>query len=248
MVKHRRSIRLWSAAALLIAALALMLSGSGIPFSLQIFARTHGISPADYPDELVALFKRNPDAQNFVKNYPLQKNDNPEIDLSEEITPGKAPRLMQWDERWGYRSYNENLMGLSGCGPTCMAMAAIQLTGNPTLNPWEMAKFAEEHGFNVVGDGTSRSFFTEGARLLGLDSVPITPEAQRIFDNLEVRNPVVAVMGPGDFTTAGHYILLAGIEDGKVRVNDPNSVRNSDQLWDVETIIEQAQAMWVLRK
>ena len=247
MVKHRRSIRLWSAAALLIAALALMLSGSGIPFSLQIFARTHGISPADYPDELVALYKRNPDAQNFVKNYPLQKNDNPEIDLSEEITPGKAPRLMQWDERWGYRSYNENLMGLSGCGPTCMAMAAIQLTGNPTLNPWEMAKFAEEHGFNVVGDGTSRSFFTEGARLLGLDSVPITPEAQRIFDNLEVRNPVVAVMGPGDFTTAGHYILLAGIEDGKVRVNDPNSVKNSEALWNVETIVEQAQAMWVLR-
>ena len=247
MVKHRKPIRLWSAAVLLLAALALTLSGSGIPFSLQIFARTHGVSPADYPDELVTLYKRNPDARDFVKYYPLRKNDRPEIDLSEEITEGKAPRLMQWDARWGYRSYNENLMGLSGCGPTCMSMAAIQLTGNRTLNPWEMAKFAEEHGFNVIGDGTSWSFFTEGARLLGLDSVAITPEAQRIFDNLEVGNPIVAVMGPGDFTTTGHYILLAGIEDGQIRVNDPNSVRNSDQLWDVETIIEQAQAMWVLR-
>ena len=247
MVKHRKPIRLWSAAVLLLAALALTLSGSGIPFSLQIFARTHGVSPADYPDELVTLYKRNPDARDFVKYYPLRKNDRPEIDLSEEITEGSAPRLMQWDPRWGYRSYNENLMGLSGCGPTCMSMAAIQLTGNRTLNPWEMAKFAEEHGFNVVGDGTSWSFFTEGARLLGLDSVAITPEAQRIFDNLEVGNPIVAVMGPGDFTTTGHYILLAGIEDGQIRVNDPNSVRNSDQLWDVETIIEQAQAMWVLR-
>ena len=247
MVKHQKPIRLWSAAVLLLAALALTLSGNGIPFSLQIFARTHGVSPTDYPDELVTLYKRNPDARDFVKYYPLRKNDRPEIDLSEEITEGSAPRLMQWDPRWGYRSYNENLMGLSGCGPTCMSMAAIQLTGNRTLNPWEMAKFAEEHGFNVVGDGTSWSFFTEGARLLGLDSVAITPEAQRIFDNLEVGNPIVAVMGPGDFTTTGHYILLAGIEDGQIRVNDPNSVRNSDQLWDVETIIEQAQAMWVLR-
>ena len=247
MVKHRKPIRLWSAAVLLLAALALTLSGSGIPFSLQIFARTHGVSPADYPDELVTLYKRNPDARDFVKYYPLRKNDRPEIDLSEEITEGSAPRLMQWDARWGYRSYNENLMGLSGCGPTCMSMAAIQLTGNRTLNPWEMAKFAEEHGFNVVGDGTSWSFFTDGARLLGLDSVPITPEAQRIFDNLEVGNPIVAVMGPGDFTTTGHYILLAGTEDGKIRVNDPNSVRNSETLWDVETIVEQAQAMWVLR-
>lgn len=247
MVKHRKPIRLWSAAVLLVAALALTLSGSGIPFSLQIFARTHGVSPADYPDELVTLYKRNPDAREFVKYYPLQKNGNPEIDLSAEITPGKAPRLMQWDARWGYRSYNENLMGLSGCGPTCMSMAAIQITGNHTLNPWEMAKFAEEHGFNVIGDGTSWSFFTEGARLLGLDSVAITPEAQRIFDNLEVGNPIVAIMGPGDFTTTGHYILLAGTEDGMIRVNDPNSVRNSETLWDVETIIEQAQAMWVLR-
>ena len=247
MVKHRKPIRLWSAAVLLLAALALTLSGNGIPFSLQIFARTHGVSPADYPDELAALYKRNPDAREFVKYYPLQKNDSPEIDLSDEITPGKAPRLMQWDARWGYRSYNENLMGLSGCGPTCMSMAAIQITGNHTLNPWEMAKFAEEHGFNVVGDGTSWSFFTEGARLLGLDSVPITPEAQRIFNNLAVGNPIVCIMGPGDFTTTGHYILLAGTEDGKVRVNDPNSVKNSEALWDMETIIEQAQAMWVLR-
>ena len=247
MVKHQKPIRLWSAAALLLLALAVTLSGSRLPFSLQIFARTHGVSPADYPDELVTLYKRNPDAREFVKNYPLQKNGNPEIDLSAEITPGKAPRLMQWDARWGYRSYNENLMGLTGCGPTCMAMAAIQITGNHTLNPWEMAKFAEEHGFNVVGDGTSWSYFTEGAELLGLDSVQITPEAQRIFDNLAVGNPIVAIMGPGDFTTTGHYILLAGTEDGKVRVNDPNSVRNSETLWDVETIIEQAQAMWVLR-
>ena len=248
MVKQKKPIRLWSAAVLLLAALALTLSGSGLPFSLGIFARTHGLSPADYPAELVALYKRNPDARDYVKYYPRQKNDNPEIDLSAEITPGEAPRLMQWDARWGYRSYNENLMGLAGCGPTCMSMAAIQITGNHTLNPWEMAKFAEEHGFNVVGDGTSWSFFTEGARLLGLDSVPITPEAQRIFDNLAVGNPIVCIMGPGDFTTTGHFILLAGTEDGKVRVNDPNSVRNSDQLWDVETIIEQAQAMWVLRK
>ena len=128
-----------------------------------------------------------------------------------------------------------------------MAMAAIQITGNHTLNPWEMAQFAEEHGFNVVGDGTSWSFFSEGAEMLGLDSVPIIPEAQRILDNLAVGNPIVCIMGPGDFTTTGHYILLAGAEDGKIRVNDPNSIRNSEKLWDVETIIAQAQSMWVLR-
>ena len=247
MVRQRKQVRLWSAAVLLLAVLALTLSGSGLPFSLKIYALTHGVSPADYPNELAALYDRNPDARDFVKDYPLRKNDAPEIDLSGEVTPGEAPKLMQWDGRWGYRRYNENLMGLSGCGPTCMAMAYIQITGDTSYDPWEMAQFAEEHGFNVVGSGTSWSFFTEGAELLGLDSTAITPEAQRVLDNLAVGNPIVAVMGPGDFTSTGHFILLTGEEDGRIRVNDPNSVKNSDKLWDVETIIDQAQGMWVLR-
>ena len=80
MVKHQKPIRLWSAAVLLLAALALTLSGSGIPVSLQICARTHGGSPADYPDELVTLYKRTPGARGLVKYYPQRRTDLPEID------------------------------------------------------------------------------------------------------------------------------------------------------------------------
>ena len=101
MITQKKPVRLWSAAVLLLAALALTLSGTGVPFSLAVFARTHGVSPADYPEELVALYKRNPDARDYVKYYPLRRYDNPEIDLSDEVTPGEAPRLMQWDARWG---------------------------------------------------------------------------------------------------------------------------------------------------
>lgn len=247
MVKQRRPVRIWSAAVLLLAVLALTLSESGMPFSLRLYARTHGLSPADYPDELVALYERNADAREFVKEYPLRKNETQEIDLSGEVTPGEAPLLMQWDLRWGCRRYNENLMALAGCGPTCMAMAYIQLTGDASYDPWAMAQFAEAHGFNVVGEGTSWSFFTEGAALLGLDSTPIPQDAQRVRDNLAVGNPIVCIMGPGDFTTTGHFILLTGEEDGRIRLNDPNSVQNSEKLWDLETILNQTQAMWVLR-
>ncbi len=247
MVKHRKQVRLWSAAALLLAVLAVTLSGVGAPFSLAVYAWTHGVSPADYPDALIALYERNPDAREFVREYPLRKDETPEIDLSGEVKPGTVPRLMQWDRRWGYRSYNENWMALSGCGPTCMAMAYIQITGDTSYDPWRMAQYAEEHGFNVVGSGTSWSFFTEGAALLGLDSTQIEPEAQRVLDNLAVGNPIAAIMGPGDFTSTGHFILLTGEEGGRIRVNDPNSVQNSEKLWGVDTIMEQAQAMWVLR-
>ncbi|MCD8152609.1 MAG: C39 family peptidase [Clostridiales bacterium] len=37
-------------------------------------------------------------------------------------------------------------------------------------------------------------------------------------------------MGPGDFTTGGHFIVLTGIDsDGNVIVNDPNSRINSEK-------------------
>lgn len=244
---HTRRGWILLAVVLILGGMLLSAFTSRTPVALWVYAHGHGYSRSDYPSELVSLYDRNPDARQFVRDYPEKHNEDPVIDLSGEVMPGEAPLLMQWDERWGYRSYNENLMGLSGCGPTCMSMAAIKLTGDASLDPWYMAQFAEENGFNVVGSGTSWDFFTDGAAMLGLDSTPITPEAQRVVDNLAVGNPIVAVMGPGDFTTSGHYILLVEAEGGLIRVNDPNSVQNSEQLWSVETIVDQAQGMWVLR-
>lgn len=43
-------------------------------------------------------------------------------------------------------------------------------------------------------------------------------------------------MRPGDFTTIGHFILLTGVEDGKIKVNDPNSKIRSSKLWDYDVI------------
>ena len=48
---------------------------------------------------------------------------------------------------------------------------------------------------------------------------------------LENGEPVICSMRPGDFTTKGHFIVLVGMEDGKIRVHDPNSAQRSSQLW-----------------
>jgi hypothetical protein len=55
-------------------------------------------------------------------------------------------------------------------------------------------------------------------------------------------------MGPGDFTSSGHYIVLSGCEDGLIRVNDPNSYQNSVKLWRYEDIESQFRNLWVIRK
>ena len=57
---------------------------------------------------------------------------------------------------------------------------------------------------------------------------------------------VVIVVGPGDFTTSGHYLLLTGVEDSGFRLNDPNSPKNSQKVWSWEQLAEQIQNLWAL--
>ena len=70
---------------------------------------------------------------------------------------------------------------------------------------------------------------------------------QRVLDNLEVGNPIICVVGPGDFTSSGHYIVLTGLENGKITINDPNSYANSKRLWTYEEIEDQIRNLWVIR-
>ena len=55
-------------------------------------------------------------------------------------------------------------------------------------------------------------------------------------------------MGPGDFTSKGHFILLAGMDDGLIKVNDPNSIKSSEKLWDFEDIQSQIRSAWQVKK
>ena len=155
---------------------------------------------------------------------------------------------MQWDERWGYREYNESIIGLAGCGPTCLSMATIYLTGDTTKDPLWMCQFAERNQFNVPGSGSKWALISEGGRMLGLDVTQIPLDKDRIYRNLDVDNPIIVVVGPGDFTTDGHFLVLTGRSGDKVTLNDPNSPTNSAKSWDYDTLAGQIQALWVLRR
>ena len=67
---------------------------------------------------------------------------------------------------------------------------------------------------------------------------------ENLFNELNNGHPVITSMRPGDFTTIGHFILLTGIKDGKIMVNDSNSRERSNKLWDYETIAPQIKGQW----
>lgn len=219
------------------------------PFQQTVaaFAEENHLTRSQWPEELLAYGEKNLEVQEFVLNYPLNKDKEPEIDLSEAVNTDTVPLLMQWDERWGYTEYAGGLMGLSGCGPTCLSMVSLYLLDDPKYTPRYLAEFSENNGYSVTGNGSAWTLISEGGKQLGLDVVEIPLDEERIVRNLEVGNPIICVMGPGDFTTTGHYIVMTGYTDGKIQVNDPNSRLRSETLWDYEQIKDQIRNLWVCR-
>lgn len=212
------------------------------------FAEENGYKPEVYPDTLVALLDRNPETRDFVLNYPRDFRKQHEIDLSAYADETHVPLFMQWDKRWGYMEYGDDLVAMNGCGPVCLAMAGYYWHRSNDFSPDKMVQFAIDNGYCVPGNGTSWTLISEGGVKLGLDVTEIPLDENRIARNLEVGNPIICVMGPGDFTASGHYIVMTGIENGLIRVNDPNSYLNSEKLWDYDNICDQIRNLWVIRK
>lgn len=214
---------------------------------IEEFAKEHNLQTNAWPNELAKLLDNNPEAKDYVLNYPIKKNANIEIDLSQYKNSKEVPLFMQWDERWGYDKYAGELMGLSGCGPTCLSMVSIYLMNDDKYTPKYVAKFAERNGYSVKGSGSAWSLISEGGEKLGLDVTEIPLDENRIIRNLEVGNPIICIMGPGDFTTTGHFIVMTEYVDGKIKVNDPNSKIRSGMLWELADIKNQIRNLWVCR-
>lgn len=211
------------------------------------FAKEHDLRLDAWPEKLIELLEQNPDTKEFVLNYPLKKNLRPQIDLREHANSKSVPLFFQWDERWGYTEYGNEIMGLSGCGPTCLSMVCIYLLNDAKYTPRYIADFAQENGYCVPGSGSAWTLISIGGEELGLDVTEIPLDERRIMRNLEVGNPIICVMGPGDFTTTGHFIVMIGYVDGKIKVNDPNSPTRSEMLWDFNDIRGQIRNLWVCR-
>lgn len=214
---------------------------------ITAFSQEHGLSEKQWPDYLVNLMRANPETEEFVLNYPLRKDDNTPYTLDELKYTDEVPLLMQWDQRWGYNLYAGELMGISGCGPTCLSMVYIYLTGDTSFDPGAAARFSAEKGFSEYRSGSAWTLISQGGPMLGLDVTEIPLDRDRIFRNLEAGNPIICVMGEGDFTKTGHFIVLTGCEGGLIKVNDPNSGARSEKLWEYEKMESQFRNLWVCR-
>ncbi len=196
----------------------------------------------DYPEALLEALSYNPEMASFVLEYPRKKYKY----YSDNVGKIKdsVPALFQWDERWGYAKYGDNLIAVSGCGPTALSMVVTYLTKNNTYTPYYMAKFAEDNNYYLNGSGTTWDLMRKGSTHFGVKVKELSLDKNVIYEALEKNHPIICSMRKSDFTINGHYIVLAGIKNGKIIVNDPNSKIRSSVLWDYERIKNGIKNLW----
>ena len=146
----------------------------------------------------------------------------------------------QLDERYANKPYGTDNIGGYGCGPTAMSIVVSSLTSE-TVDPIEMAKWSYENGGWCSKSGSYHALIPNAAKAWGLTVEGCTAsEPQRIVDALSEGKLVVAIMGKGHFTTSGHFIVLRGVQDGKILVADPASYKRSQKLWELSIILNEA--------
>ena len=215
---------------------------------LAIWAENNGVHYSDYPQSLVDVLWKSSEIKDFVYRYPFDKDKEYTVDLSAEANSDTVPLLMQWDKRWGYRIYGSDVLGLTGCGPTSLSMVALYRLNDASLTPAAVAKFSTDNGYCVPGNGTAWALMSEGARKLGLKSRQLPLDKSTVIKSLKNGDPIICIMGKGDFTTSGHFIVMVGVEDGKIRINDCNSRVRSEKLWEFDDIKSQIRNLWVYEK
>lgn len=146
----------------------------------------------------------------------------------------------QMDERYASKPYGTDHIGGYGCGPTAMAIVVSSMTSD-MIDPVKMAEWSYKNGYWCKGSGSYHGLIPAAAGAWGLPvSGCSASEPQRILDALAQGKLVVAIMSKGHFTKSGHFIVLRGIQDGKIMVADPGSHSRSGQLWDLSIITNEA--------
>lgn len=196
-----------------------------------------------YPEKLLEMLSRNKDMISYMYDFG-DKKGHVYIDNIGKVTKGEYPLLLQYDKKWGYGIYGDNVIAVNGCGPTSLAMVVAGLTGKNDTTPYDIAKYSYEKGYYTEEWGTKWDLMSTGVEPFGVTGKKIVLSKQNLYNELNSGHPLVASMRPGDFTTVGHFIVLTGIKDDKIVVNDPNSKERSAKLWEYDVIAPQIKGLW----
>ena len=199
-----------------------------LSYDYDTSAKWHQIvdNPNAYPQELIDLALRNKETISFVADYPENHEKDIAINIQQEIQSESMPLFMQWDKRWGYKMYGDQMMAIDGCGPTCLSMVVSYLTQNGRYHPYYMAQYSEQNGYYSEA-GTAWPLMVRGAQACGIDVKEIHLDKKTVVSNLLEGHPIICSVSKGTFTSTGHFIVLSEYKNHQIKVLDPNSQKKS---------------------
>ena len=202
-----------------------------------------------YPDTLIDLVARNHETVDFVYSYKdREKYNNRKLSAdinSSYYVDGDVPLFLQWDRRWGYRIYGKEMIGLSGCGPTSLAMVIRHFDSDSTVNPYDVAKYSQDNGYVSADNFTSWKLFETGLSKYGLESQDVIPVEAKMKKALDDNKILIVSVKPGTFTERGHIIVIKGYnKNGDFLINDPNSIVNTNKTWSFDELKREIRKIW----
>lgn len=175
-------------------------------------------------------------------------------------------KYLQTDSRWKHIRYStsaENAsIGGSGCGPTSAAMV-IATWKDPKVTPVTTCAWSQKNGYKATGAGTYHSYFVPQFKAYGLKctklndssiqymtSTQAAPLHHRAWEAVKEGCCVICLVGKGNWTRGGHYILWYDTEgnesSGKVLINDPASVAAHREKNTFALLKSQVRIYWVI--
>ena len=196
-----------------------------------------------YPEPLLLMLVNNPEMEDFVAGY-LSSDGSVTGGFTNEEINADDPLLLQWDKRWGYAPYGDSNIAVNGCGPVCLSMVNVSLTGDSEATPDALAKDSDQGGFFYKGAGTSWEFMVHGANKYGVSASELPLDESSMKNVLDSGGKLICSMRAGDFTSSGHFIVIYGYDENGFKVNDPNSIARSRVSWSYERLSTQISNLW----
>ncbi|MDY3927411.1 MAG: C39 family peptidase [Anaerotignum sp.] len=173
-------------------------------------------------------------------------------------------KYLQTDKRWAGNDYSAggdgSTIGNAGCGPTSAAMV-IATWKDRSITPASTAAWSKVHGYKAPNQGTYYSYFAPQMAKFGIRCQQLNFTNLRNLNKLEAAvyhekalravqrgDMVICCMGPGLWTTSGHFILWWNVTGDMVHINDSASNRADRELAQLERLQREVKYYFVCEK
>lgn len=173
----------------------------------------------------------------------------------------KPVSYLQTDKRWSSVSYSapgeSTTIGRSGCGPTAAAMVVASWK-NSKETPIEACAWSVKKGYKAISNGTYHSFFNPygaahnltitqitNSNVQNMSSTNASAAHEKALNAIKNGDLVICLMGKGNWTSGGHYILWYDYDGTNVYINDPGSTKSTRVKNKLTLLRSQVKHYWI---